>query len=81
MPAHDELDPSNQSSTGADRNGFNPFPGRYPWTDFYPGPLTVWRPYFTDVQIAYNYAAQLYLGTRDKSALQALGNAGIGDKT
>lgn len=73
-----ELDPSNQNSVGADQYGFNPFPGRYPNIDFYPGPLTAWKPYFTNVEIVCNYANQLFQGTRDRTALNALANAGIG---
>lgn len=79
-PNHAELDPTNQNSVGADRYGFNPFPGRYPLYDFYPGPLTGWRPYFTDVQVVYNYGQQLYSGLKNKSQLNALGAANIGDR-
>lgn len=70
-------------STGADRYGFNPFCGnaRFPGHDSFPGPLSsIWKPYFTDVTIAYNYAGHQAVLQGNKAGLQALNAAGIGDK-
>ena len=69
------------SPYGADQYGFNPFPGRYPFYDFYPGPLSAWRPYMNDVMLVYDYATQLFVGLKDKSALLALGAANIGPRS
>lgn len=68
--------------TGADIHGFNPFPGtaRIPGAGCFTGPLSQWVPYHDVMMIAYDYANQLFQGTRDKSCLQALANAGIGGK-
>lgn len=70
-------------TTGADRNGFDPFPGgmHCPGQDSIPGDMTYWKPYWSDVQIVYNYAAQVFNGLKDKSLLKLLGKYGIGDRT
>lgn len=69
-------------STGADRDGFNPFPGvlNVPDAPTIPGDLTYWKPLWSDVQIAYNYAALVFAGTRDKTLLNLLSSHGIGDR-
>ena len=70
-------------SGGADRDGFCPFPGALtiPDSPMIPGDLTYWKPLWSDVQIAYNYAAQVFAGTRDKTLLNLLAQHGIGDRT
>lgn len=68
--------------TGADIHGFNPFPGtaRIPGSSCFTGPISQWMPYQDVMLIAYDYATQLFLGTKDKTCLQALAKAGIGGK-
>ena len=69
-----------EGSTGADRNGFNPFPGSLNCPSTIPGDISTWKPLWSDVEIAYNYASQVYLGTRDKTLMTLLGKYGIGDR-
>ena len=73
---------ANEPSTGADRNGFNPFPSptyRYPGPEGFVGPLSAWRPYQTEVDAAYQYASQwMFSHGGDRSLLRALASVGIG---
>lgn len=68
------------TGNGADLYGFDPFTGfgRSPGPDFAPGPLSAWKPTELDVNIALDYAQQVFNGTRDISLLRLLGHNSIG---
>lgn len=72
----------NEISSGADLDGFNPFPGvlNIPNDPCTPGDLAHWNPNEIDVRIALDYAQQVFAGTKDRTLLNLLAAHGIGAK-